>query len=182
VTATPGVIGPLWVSNAAGTTITSVVVEIGGAFGPGFVVAADGLATEAGVLAPRFAAGLAAGLAAGFTADLELDARFAAGPAAGFAGALAATLAAGFVADFGAAPAAGFATLVAAFAGAVDRVVFEALDRVVRRFGAVADRRRVVLDPGPVDPVDVSSAIAFSSGGTPVHCPSAPVRSCGNAC
>jgi hypothetical protein len=62
---------------------------------------------------------------------------------------------------------AGFAAVGAAFADGADRAVVGALDRAVRRFGAAVDRRRVVPDPDPVDPVDVSSAIAFSSGVPP---------------
>ena len=121
-------------------TITSVFVAIGGAFGPGFVVAAEGRAAEVGMLD-----------------------RLAVGFAVGFAAALAAGLAAGFVA--------GLAVVGAVFADAADRVAFGAVDRAAVRFGAAVDRRRVVLEPAPVDPVDVSSAIAFSSGdpGAIVH-------------
>jgi hypothetical protein len=140
--------GPRWVSNAAGTTTTSVFVTIGGAFGPGFVVAAEGRATEAGLVA---GAVVAAGLAAGLLADL------AAGFAAGFAAGLAALAAALVVAG---------------------RVAFGVLGRLAVRLGAAVDRRRFGPDPVRFDPVDVSSAIAFSSGVSLTHCPPAPTRSC----
>jgi hypothetical protein len=99
-----------------------------------------------------FAAGFeAAGLPAGFAA-------------AGFA---AAGFPAAFVALGPAGLAAAFVALAAAFADALARVAFGALARLVLRFGVAVDRRRVVPDPDPVDPVDVSSAIAFSSAGAP---------------
>jgi hypothetical protein len=132
--------------------MTSVFVAIGGAFGPGFVVAADGRATAAGLLAARFAGLFAMTFAAG----------------------LAALFAAGFAALF----ATGFAALVtlgAAFADAAERVVFGALARLAVRFGAAVDRRRFGPDPDPVDPVDPSSAIASLLWGR--HCPPAPPES-----
>ncbi|HEX5825591.1 MAG TPA: hypothetical protein VFY18_14120, partial [Candidatus Limnocylindrales bacterium] len=104
----------------------------------GFVVAAADRATRAEPVAARLAAGLAAGFAAAFVV-------------AGFA-------AAGFVALGDRFVAAALVALGAAFGDAVDRPAFA--DGLVVRFGAV-DRRGVEPDPGPVDPVVVSSAIAF---------------------
>jgi hypothetical protein len=135
--------------------MTSVFVAIGGAFGPGFVVAADGRATAAGLLAARFAGLFAAGFAAGLEAlfaTLFAAALVAAGPVAARADGFAALEALG-----------------AAFADAAERVVFGALARLAVRFGAVLDRRRRGPDPDPVDPVDASSAMASLLGGAIVH-------------
>ena len=121
-------------------TLAAVFRADGGALTAGFVAVAVGAAADAGLLIARLAGGLTAGLARAF--------------AAGFV----AAFAAGFAA-LGAASAALRAAFAAALAPA-DLVVFGALDRVDLRLGAVADRRRVAPDP---DPVDVSSAIAFSS-------------------
>jgi len=123
-----------------------------------------------------FLAGFAAGLAAfagafatGFFTGDFLGAAFAAGLAAG----LLADLAAGFAAGF----AAGLAALAAALVVA-GRVAFGVLGRLAVRLGAAVDRRRFGPDPVRFDPVDVSSAIAFSSGVSLTHYPPAPTRSC----
>jgi hypothetical protein len=124
--------------------LAAVFAVDAGALAAGFVAVAVGAAADAGRLIAPLAAGLAArAFAAGF------GAAFVPGFAAGLEG--------GFAA-LGVALAALGATLAAA-----DRFAFGALDRVDLRLGAVADRRRVAPDPDPVDPVDVSSAIAFSS-------------------
>ena len=150
--------------------MTSVFATDTGALAAGFVAVAVGATADAELLIAPLAAGFAARAFADGLAGRAFTTGFVAAFAAGFVAAFAAGFAAGF-AGVGAALAALGATLAAA-----DRVAFGALDRVDLRLGAVADRCRVAPDPDPVAPVDVSSAIAFSSGGTPVHCPSAPTR------
>jgi len=165
VTATAGVIAPLWASNAAGTTITSVRLAVVDGFdgalavtppddaafvaaaraGAGFLAARDRAGVDAADLVARIADFAAA---TGFAAVAALDAGFAAVAAldAGFA-----ALDAGF----------GFA-LVDPGVEAVAEPPFA--DRV--------DRRRGVPGLEPVDPVDVSSAIRCLLS-YPRHCPPA---------
>ena len=158
MTATAEGIGPAWMSNVAGTTMTSVFLTADmAAFLAGAVVAvvAD--------LRVGFAAALAVAIFAADagSADLAVDDGF---------GALVERVVGRFLAAGLRAVAAGFwavaAGLRAVPAGlrAVPVAFRPAAGVVVDALVVAVDRRRLVPDPDPVDPVDESSAIAFSFG------------------
>jgi hypothetical protein len=152
VTAIVGVMGPLWASNAAGTTITSVVLAAAGRWATGFGEAA-GLAT-AGLAAATFAAaGFAAAVVGRLLAAAFVDA--------------------GFVAAF--------VAVAFAVPDVLGRVAFDVLARPDFLGAAVLDRRFVAPDPVPVDPVDDSSAIASLLLGAAIVHQARPDRA-GNAC
>ena len=161
MTATAGVIAPLWASNAAGTTITSVRLAV-----------VDGFDGALAVTPPDDAAFVAAARAgAGFLAARDragVDAADLVARVADFAAATGLAAATGFAAV--AALDAGFAALDAGFGFALVDPGVEAVAEPP--FADRVDRRRGVPGLEPADPVDVSSAIRCLLS-YPRHCPPA---------
>ena len=161
MTATAGVIAPLWASNAAGTTITSVRLAV-----------VDGFDGALAVTPPDDAAFVAAARAgAGFLAARDragVDAADLVARVADFAAATGLAAATGFAAV--AALDAGFVALDAGFGFALVDPRVEAVAEPP--FADRVDRRRGVPGLEPVDPVDVSSAIRCLLS-YPRHCPPA---------